>query len=336
MRKKDLSIAIVGATGAVGREMLRLLAKTKLPLRNVRLFASARSQGKLLSFRDKSITVEKLTKDAFQNVDFALFSAGSSRSKEFAPLAVKSGCIFIDNSSAWRMDPNVPLVVPEVNAQALANHNGIIANPNCSTIQMVLPLKALANHVVLQRVIVSTYQSASGAGQSGINELIQGSRDALDGKNVLNHTFPVPLAFDAIPHIGNFLADGYTTEEQKMLAETRKILSLPHLPVSATCVRIPILRSHLEAVTVDINQEVNIKSVRAWFDAFDGIVLKDKLQSAGYPTARDATNRSDTFIGRIRKDNSLPKTLHFWVVSDNLLKGAAYNAVQILEALNEQ
>ncbi len=336
MQSDGYVIAVVGATGAVGREMLRTLAESDLPIKEVRALASQRSIGKELPFAGELLTVGLLEADAFEGVDFALFSAGGARSKTFAPEAVKRGCVVVDNSSAWRMDPEVPLVVPEVNAHALAGHKGIIANPNCSTIQMVLPLQAIAAHMTLKRVIVSTYQSASGAGQSGIDELYAGTRAALAGGPLPASTFPVPLAFDAIPHIGDFEENGYTSEEEKMLFETRKILELPELPSSATCVRVPVARSHLESVTVDVEGDVDIDAVRGWFEAFPGIIVRDAHEPGGYPVARDAAHRPETFVGRLRRDNVLPSTLHFWVVSDNLLKGAAYNAVQIVEALHEQ
>jgi aspartate-semialdehyde dehydrogenase len=327
-------VAVVGATGAVGREMIRMLEASPLPIGKVSLFASARSAGKPLTVRGVEVAVQELTADVFGGVDIALFSAGGSRSLEFAPAAARSGCVVVDNSSAWRMDPTVPLVVPEVNGEALADHHGIIANPNCSTIQMVLPLQALHNAAGLKRVVVSTYQSASGAGQSGIDELFAVTRAALAGEPLFNKTFSRPLAFDVVPQIGDFLASGYTSEEEKMRKETRKIMGLPSLNVSATCVRVPVERGHLEAVTVDLERPLSAAEARAAIEAFPGVIVMDDPSTKTFPVARDCVGRGETFVGRIREDGDLPTTLHFWVVSDNLLKGAAWNAVQIAEALH--
>lgn len=329
-------VAVVGATGAVGREMLRMLEEIDLPIAGVHALASARSVGRTVPFRGQEIPVAELTADAFAGVDLALFSAGGARSLEFAPEAVKRGCVVVDNSSAWRMDPMVPLVVPEVNAAALDTHQGIVANPNCSTIQMVLPLQALAAHVELRRVMVATYQSASGAGQAGIDELLGSTRQALAGEPLTHQTFPRPLAFDCIPQIGPFEPSGYTQEEVKMYKETRKILGLPELLVSATCVRVPVSRVHQEAVTVDLAAPVSVADARAWFAAFPGLAVLDDPAQGGYPTARDGVGKTTTFVGRLRQDHDLPATLHFWVVSDNLLKGAAWNAVQIAEVLHRR
>jgi len=328
------TVSVVGATGAVGREMLRLLGASEFPIKEVQAVASARSAGTKVHFREEEITVRELDAHSFDGVDLALFSAGGGRSLEFAPIAVRAGCVVVDNSSAWRMDPSTPLVVPEVNAAALRDHQGIIANPNCSTIQLVLPLQALAQVRTLRRVIISTYQSASGAGQSGIDELHAGVRAALDGRDVASQTFPRPLAYDCIPHIGDFQGDGYTTEEMKMTNETRKILGLPNVAVSATCVRVPVIRGHLESVTVDMDAPISAAQARELFAAFDGLEVMDNPSEASYPTARDCAERKTTYVGRVREDNALPATLHFWVASDNLLKGAAWNAIQIAEDLH--
>jgi aspartate-semialdehyde dehydrogenase len=333
--KTNVNVAVVGATGAVGREMLRMLDERDFPVGQLRVMASARSAGCTLRWRDREVTVEALDSASFAGTDVALFSAGGGRSLEHAPRAVADGCVVVDNSSAWRMDSTVPLVVPEVNGQALAEHRGIIANPNCSTIQMVLPLQALAARTALRRVVVATYQSASGAGQSGIDELLDATRAALDGRTPPAKTFPRPLAFDVIPRIGDFGPDGYSVEETKMEKETRKILGLAELPVSATCVRVPVERGHQEAVTVDLAAPVSAAEARALFAAFPGLTVMDDPGANVYPVARDCVGRTETFVGRIREDNALPTTLHFWVVSDNLLKGAAWNAVQIAEALHE-
>ncbi len=299
------------------------------------MFASERSAGKTIEVAGKTITVQTLTKDVFGGIDLALFSAGGARSLEFAPAAVAAGCVVVDNSSAWRMDDTVPLVVPEVNSAALNDHKGIIANPNCSTIQMVLPLQALHQAAGLRRVICATYQSASGAGQSGIDELWEGSRAALAGEPIPNKTFSRPLAFDVIPQIGDFTDCGYTSEERKMLYETRKILGLPTLAASATCARVPVERGHLEAITVDLDRAISADEAKKVIANFAGIVVKDDPANNEFPVARDCVGSGDTFVGRIRVDECLPNTIHMWVVSDNLLKGAATNAVQIAEVLHE-
>lgn len=331
MSREGLVFAVAGATGAVGREMMRLVEGSDLPVAAVKLLASARSEGKKLAFRGTEVAVERLTPESFAGVDIALFSCGGDRSKEFAPAAVSHGTVVIDNSSAYRMDDRVPLVVPEVNAEASAQHQGIIANPNCSTIQMVLPLKVLSDSPGLLRVVVATYQSASGAGQAGIDELVTETRRALDGEAPGHDVFTHPLPFEALPHIGSFVDSGYTTEELKMTFETRKILGLPDLPVSATCVRVPVLRGHSEAVTVDLAGAANVADVRARMDALDNLVVVDDPSRNKYPLARVADGECDTYVGRIRRDIDRPSTLHFWVVSDNLLKGAAFNAVQIAQ-----
>ena len=332
----QMHIAIVGATGAVGREMMREVQRSGLPISQITPLASARSAGTELKYGPKHIPVKELTHDSFVDVDLALFSAGGARSKEFVPSAVSAGAVVVDNSSAFRMDERCPLVVPEVNADDLDWHSGIVANPNCSTIQMVLPLRALRDAVGIERVIVSTYQSAAGAGQAGIAELMDGTKAALAGDPIPAETFSKPLAFDAIPHIGDFTECGYTTEERKMLYETRKILGLPDLAASATCVRVPVFRGHLEAVTVDLSAPLSADAARAAMASVPGLVVVDDPTSLRFPVARDCVGRPDTFVGRIREDECLPATLHFWVVSDNLLKGAATNAVQIAEALHDK
>lgn len=331
-----MKVAIVGATGAVGREMITQLENSNVPVDDLLLVASPRSEGVEIEALGKTRVVKALAADVFEGVDVALFSCGGSRSREWAPVAVEHGAIVVDNSSAWRMDPTVPLVVPEVNRAALREHTGIIANPNCSTIQVVLPLQALEQAVGLERVVVSTYQSASGAGQGGIDELWDGIRAAVAGAPMPSKVFARPLAMDCVPHIGDFRDDGYTTEERKMLDETRKILSVPELPVSTTCVRVPVERAHLESVTVDLKKPLTADAARELFAAFPGLEVLDVPSEARYPVARDAAGRRETFVGRIREDSCLPRTLHFWVVADNLLKGAAWNAVQIAEALHEE
>ena len=334
MGRESVKVAVLGATGAVGREMLRELELGGW--RNVRALASARSAGQRLPFAGGELVVEEVRPESFAGVQVALFSAGGDRSKQWAPIAKEQGAVVIDNSSAWRMDPEVPLVVPEVNPDALAAHRGIIANPNCSTIQMVLPLEALRRAVGIERVVVSTYQSASGAGQQGVDELRAGLRALVAGHEVPHRTFARPLAGDCVPHIGSFEASGYTNEELKMVYETRKILSLPALEVSATCVRVPVERVHQEAVTVDLGAAIEAEEARRLFAEMPGLEVLDVPERNVYPMARDAVGRHETYVGRIRRDVTRPATLHFWVVSDNLLKGAAWNAVQIADALYDQ
>ncbi len=335
MSGAGLRVAIAGATGAVGREMVATLELRGFEVSELRPLASARSVGQVVRAFGRDWPVRELTADAFESIDIALFSAGGDRSREFAPAAVAAGAVVIDNSSFYRLDAEVPLVIPEVNAEAIDGHRGIIANPNCSTIQMVLPLEALRRAVGIERVVVSTYQSAAGAGQAGIDELVAVTAAALAGEPLVNKTFARPLAFDALPHIGTFQPSGYSSEEEKMCHETRKIMGLATLPVSATCVRVPVLRGHLESVTVDLCEPLPTEQARAVIAAFPGIVVEDDPASNRYPTARDCVGRLETFVGRIRQDNTLPRTLHFWVVSDNLLKGAAWNAVQIAEYLTQ-
>jgi aspartate-semialdehyde dehydrogenase len=330
-------VAVVGATGAVGREMLGILAQRGFPVRTLRAMASSRSAGKKLAFGDKEVEIEDLQTADFERVDFGLFSAGSSVSKEHAPRAVEQGVIVIDNTSAFRMDEGVPLVVPEVNADAIVDRPGIIANPNCSTIQMVVALAPLQQAVGLRRVIVSTYQSASGAGQKGIDELDASLRAWADGTDEpAADKFAHPLAFEALPHIDVFFDNGFTREELKMVGETRKIMSLPDLEIAATCVRVPVMRSHSESVTVDLAEPLGAERARALFGEAPGVRLYDEPDTDTYPLARLATGTDDTWVGRIRQDLDRDQTLHFWVVSDNLRKGAALNAVQIAEHIAQK
>lgn len=336
MAEQGYVLAVVGATGAVGREMLLMLEDLDLPLKSVKLLASARSAGLEVPFRGKELVVEELTQDSFAGVDVAMFSAGGARSKEYADAAVKAGAIVVDNSSAFRLDEGVPLVVPEVNAESLDDHKGVIANPNCSTIQMMPPLKALEDAAGLERVIVSTYQSASGAGQAGIDELWAQTRNYIEKRPVENKVFAKPLPFDVLPQIGDFQPSGYTDEEEKMFYESRKILSLPTLAVSATCARVPVLRGHLESITVDLKEAISVEDARKAFENFPGVVVVDDPENMEYPTAHACVGHREIYVGRIRVDNVLPKTLHFWIACDNLWKGAAWNAVQIVESLHER
>lgn len=337
--QQGYNVAVVGATGAVGQEMLAILAERNFPIARLRAMASARSAGGHIDFRGTSVRVEDLQSASFEGVDFALFSAGSTPSLEHAPRAVAQGCIVIDNTSAFRMNADVALVVPEVNAHAIVDRPGIIANPNCSTIQMVVALKPLADAAGLERVVVSTYQSASGAGQKGIDELLESTRAYLAGDTAnpsaasAQDVFAYPLAFDVLAQIDTFLESGFTREEMKMIQETRKILELDALDVAATCVRVPAIRSHSEAITVDLKRPLSAEQARALWTQAAGVRLLDEPAARAYPRARQAQHTDETWIGRVRQDLSRPNTLHFWCVSDNLRKGAALNAVQIAEAI---
>lgn len=328
-------VAVVGATGAVGREMLTTLLARSFPVRRLRVMASARSAGQRLAFGDDSVVVEDLAGASFEGVDFGLFSAGSGVSREHAPRAVEQGAVVIDNTSAFRMDPDTPLVVPEVNPEAIVDEPGVIANPNCSTIQMVVALAPLHREAGIERVVVSTYQSASGAGQQGVDDLMRGVEAALSSDADLPQpaAFAHPLAFDVLPHIDVFDASGYTREELKMVRETRKIMSAPDLRVSATCVRVPVVRGHSESVTVDLREVITAAQARDIWGHSAGLRVHDDPPQAKYPTARLSAHTDATWIGRVRQDLDDPRTLHFWVVSDNLRKGAALNAVQIAETL---
>ena len=336
MSARTYTVAVVGATGAVGREMLKMLDDRDFPVGDLRVMASARSAGKTIEWKDRTLTIEDLEAADFTGVDFALFSAGGSTSKEHAPRVAEAGAVVIDNSSAWRMDDEVPLVVPEVNADALADiPKGIVANPNCSTIQMVVALKPIEDAVGIERVVVSTYQSASGAGQTGIEELMSDVNEFMyEGMpETERKKFAHPLAFEALPHIDVFFDSGYTREELKMVYETRKIMSLPDLQVSATAVRVPVIRSHSEAITLDLGAPLTTEQARALLAKAPGVKLYDDPSKNIYPLARLSEGTDPTWVGRIRQDLDRPQTLHLWVVADNLLKGAALNAVQIAEAL---
>jgi len=332
---KKINIAVVGATGAVGQEMLRVLEERNFPVDELRLLASERSVGKTLEFNGEEIDVQVLTRDSFNGIDIALFSAGGDRSMEFCPHAAAAGAVCVDNSSAWRMDPDVPLVVPEVNPDDVADYvkKRIVANPNCSTIQMVLPLKALQNCSRLKRIVVSTYQAVSGSGQAAVDELRVQTGELLNGRPAENKVYPHQIAFNCLPHIDTFLANGYTKEEMKMVNETRKILGDPDIRVSATTVRVPVFYGHSESVNVETEAKVGTEQARKLFSSFPGLEVVDEPSEALYPMPVDAAGQDATLIGRIREDLSLENGLNFWVVADNLRKGAATNAVQIAELL---
>jgi len=329
-------VAVVGATGVVGRQMLETLEARNFPLSRLVPLASERSRGKTVSFKGETIPVEVLSENSFEGIDIALFSAGGGTSKKYAPLAAASGAVVIDNSSAFRMDPDVPLVVPEVNAHALKNHKGIIANPNCSTTQMVVVLKPLHDAARIRRIVVSTYQAVSGAGIAAITELQEQSRALLAGEPYAPKVFPHQIAFNCLPQIPQsdaFLDNGYTSEEMKMVHETRKILGDDSIAVTATTVRVPVLNGHSESVNVQTEKKLTAAEARALLSKAPGVVVQDDPQHQIYPLAVNSTGKFDTFVGRIRDDISHESALDMWIVSDNLLKGAALNTVQIAEEL---
>lgn len=322
------NIAIVGASGLVGGTFLKVLEERDLPIKNLYLFASARSAGKEIIFKGKTLVIEELTENSFdREIDIALFSAGGDISKKFAPIASEKGVIVVDNSSAWRMDENVPLVVPEVNPEDIFKNNGIIANPNCSTIQSVVPLKVIDELYGIKRVVYSTYQAVSGSGIKGIEDLQRG----LKGEEP--KTYPHPIVNNCLPHIDSFLESGYTKEEEKMINETRKILNKKNLPITATCVRVPVLNGHSISINVELEREVNLEELKAKFRETKGIVLEDDVKNNRYPLATEANGTDEVYVGRLRKDFSIEKGLNLWVVADNIRKGAATNAVQIAEIL---
>jgi len=326
-------IAIAGATGAVGRKMLAILEERNFPVDGLKLLASARSAGTVLEFKGEKIAVEELQQNSFVNMDIALFSAGAGISREFAPAAVKSNCVVIDNSSAYRMEKDIPLVVPEVNSDAIGDNPGIIANPNCSTIQMVMVLKPIHEKFKIKRVVVSTYQSVSGSGQKAIDELKSQTRDLLSGNEIKTNVYPHQIAFNCLPHIDNFLDNGYTKEEMKMINETRKILDDAAVQVCPTTVRVPVFYSHSEALNIETEGPITASAVKELLKAKSGISVVDDPKNNEYPLAVDAGDENEVFVGRIRDDISRERAVNLWVVSDNLRKGAALNAVQIAELL---
>ncbi|MGT2832037.1 aspartate-semialdehyde dehydrogenase [Streptococcus halotolerans] len=341
------TVAVVGATGAVGTQMIKMLEESTLPIDKILYLSSNRSAGTILPFRGQNVTVELTTEESFDGVDIALFSAGGSTSAKFAPYAVKAGAVVVDNTSYFRQHSEVPLVVPEVNAHAMKNHKGIIACPNCSTIQMMVALEPIRQKWGLNRIIVSTYQAVSGAGQSAINEtenqLRQVLNDGIDPKDVTATVLPsggdnkhYPIAFNALPQIDVFTDNDYTYEEMKMTMETKKIMEDDTIAVSATCVRIPVLSAHSESVYIETKEVAAIDQVKEAIAAFPGAVLEDDVAHQIYPQAVNAVGSRDTFVGRIRKDLDQENGIHMWVVSDNLLKGAAWNSVQIAETLHKE
>jgi len=334
-KKNTYVVAVVGATGAVGNEMIATLERRDFPVERLRLFASERSEGQTLVFKDKDIPVETLSAKSFRGVDIALLSAGGERSKTWAPVAVKSGCVVIDNSSQWRMDPHVPLVVSEVNPHDLKWHRGIIANPNCSTMQMVVVLKPIHDAVKIKRIVVTTFQSVSGTGKKAMDELIQQTVDLLNFRPVQKNVYPHQIAFNCIPHIDAFLENGYTKEEMKMVNETRKIMGDDSIMVTATTVRVPIFRCHSESLNIETEKKITPNEVRSVLSASPGIVVYDAPAKNIYPLAVDVAEKDEIYVGRIREDESIDQGINMWIVADNLRKGAALNAVQIAEKLIE-
>ena len=333
VKKERYNVAVVGATGAVGQEMINILEERGFPAANLSLYASERSAGKKLGFQDKEILVKKLTTDSFKGIDIALFSAGAGRSLEFAPIAAKAGAVVIDNSSAFRMDTNTPLVVPEVNRHAIFRHNGIIANPNCSTIQMVVALKPIHDAVKIKRIVVTTFQSVSGTGMKAMDELMEQTKALLSFKEVECKVYPHQIAFNCLPHIDVFLDNAYTKEEMKMVNETIKIMEDNTIRVTATTVRVPVFRCHSEAVNIETEKKITPNEARAVLSTAPGVMVFDEPKKNIYPLAIDVAGKDDVYVGRIREDESIANGINMWIVGDNLRKGAALNAVQIAEEL---
>lgn len=332
---KLFNVAVAGATGAVGNQMVACLEERDFPVNNLKLLATAKSAGRTLRFKGEEIPVEELTETSFKGVDIGIFSAGGATSQQFAPIAARDGCVVVDNSSAWRMDPGVPLVVPEVNPQATANYEskGIIANPNCSTIQMVVALAPIHAKAGIKRIVVSTYQAVSGTGKKAIDELYDQTRAIINSAEPENRVYPHRIAFNCLPHIDVFLDSGYTKEEMKMVHETRKILQDDTIGITATTVRVPVFYSHSESVNIETRERITPEDVRDLLESAPGVTVVDDPSQNLYPMAIDAAGKDDTFVGRIRADESIANGINMWIVSDNIRKGAATNAVQIAELL---
>ncbi|MDR2945774.1 MAG: aspartate-semialdehyde dehydrogenase [Candidatus Adiutrix sp.] len=330
---REYKVGVLGASGAVGREVLNCLEDRGFPYSQVKALASARSAGTKLEFAGGEITVEEVTPDSFKDLDLAIFSAGAAASREYAPMAAKSGCPVVDNSSCWRMDERVPLVVPEVNARVLAQHKGIIANPNCSTIQMLVALKPIYDAVGIKRIVVSTYQAVSGTGQKAIEELAEQTRQIFNCRDIVREVYPHRIAFNCLPQIDSFTDNGYTKEEMKMVNETLKIFGDDSIRISATCVRVPVFYGHSEAIWIETARHIEPGAARELMSRSPGILVVDEPENLKYPMAIDAAGRDEVFVGRVRADISTDNGLTMWVVSDNLRKGAATNAVEIAELL---
>ncbi|MEQ1563803.1 MAG: aspartate-semialdehyde dehydrogenase [Nitrospira sp.] len=332
-KKSGYVVAIVGATGAVGTEMIEVLEEREFPVSRLVPLASARSAGGTVTFQGNEVPIEVLTKDSFAGVDIALFSAGAELSREFAPIAVKAGAVVIDNSAAWRMTLEVPLVVPEVNPHDIPRHKGIIANPNCSTIQMVVALKPLHDRARIKRIVVTTFQSVSGTGKDAMDELMTECQDLLSFKEASPKVYPYQIAFNCLPQIDDFLPSGYTKEEMKMLHETRKIMGDQSIQVTATTVRVPVYVGHSEAINIETEKKLSVNEARAILSTAPGVLLYDDPAHQIYPMPLEVAGKDEVYVGRIREDESISNGLNLWVVADNLRKGAALNAVQIAEHL---
>ena len=330
---REYKVGVLGASGAVGREVLNCLTERGFPFSEVKALASSRSAGSKVEIGNSEITVEEVGPQSFKGLDLAIFSAGASVSREYAPIAAKSGCPVIDNSSCWRMDERVPLVVPEVNARVLAQHKGIIANPNCSTIQMLVALKPIYDAVGIRRIVVSTYQAVSGTGQKAIEELAEQTRQIFNCQEVTNQVYPHRIAFNCLPHIDVFMDNDYTKEEMKMVHETVKIMEDPNIRVTATAVRVPVFYGHSESLNIEFEKPLSAKDARAILSVAPGIMVLDNPSEKIYPMPIQAAGEDEVFVGRIREDETQPNTLNMWVVSDNIRKGAALNTVQIAERL---
>jgi aspartate-semialdehyde dehydrogenase len=338
MVDKKFNVAVAGATGAVGNEMIRCIEDMNFPIKSIKLLASHRSLGRTLRFKGDLLPVEELKEDSFKGLDIALFSAGGGTSETFAPFAAKDGCVVIDNSSAWRMDPQVPLVVPEVNPHAIAHHThkGIIANPNCSTIQMVVALSPIHKKYGIKRIVVSTYQAVSGTGKKAIDELFDQTRAMINFLDYETNVYPHRIAFNCLPHIDSFLDNGYTKEEMKMVNETRKILEDDSIGVTATTVRVPVFFGHSESVNIETIDPVSAAEVKTLLEGSPEIKVMDDPANNVYPLAIDAAGQDLTLVGRIRDDESVTNGINMWIVADNVRKGAATNAVQIAEVLGKE
>jgi aspartate-semialdehyde dehydrogenase len=338
MAQKKMNIAVAGATGAVGNQMIHCLEEMDFPLNSVVFLASSRSVGRQLRFKGDLIDVKELKADSFKGFDIALFSAGGGTSEKFAPFAARDGCVVVDNSSAWRMDPQVPLVVPEVNPHAIAQHTakGIIANPNCSTIQMVVALHPIHKKYGIKRIVVSTYQAVSGTGKKAIDELFDQTRAMINFLDYEKRVYPHRIAFNCLPHIDTFLDNGYTKEEVKMVNETRKIMEDDSIAVTATTVRVPVFFGHSESVNIETHEPVSVEDVRALLENAPGVQVMDDPGKNLYPLATDAAGQDLTLVGRIRQDESIPNGINMWIVADNIRKGAATNTVQIARVLAKE
>ncbi len=338
MAQKKINIAIAGATGAVGNQMIRCLEEMNFPANSIQLLASSRSVGRQLRFKGDLVDVKELKENSFKGVDIALFSAGGGTSEKFAPFAAKDGCVVVDNSSAWRMDPQVPLVVPEVNPHAIAQHTekGIIANPNCSTIQMVVALNPIHKKYGIKRIVVSTYQAVSGTGKKAIDELFDQTRAIINFLNYETSVYPHRIAFNCLPHIDAFLDNGYTKEEMKMVNETRKIMEDDSIGITATTVRVPVFFGHCESVNIETIESVSAADVKVLLENTPGVRVIDDPKKNMYPLAIDAAGQDLTLVGRIRNDESIPNGINMWIVADNIRKGAATNTVQIARILTDE